>query len=216
VREIEAEARRRGVRVLHVARDRLDAEARTGAPQGVLAHAAPLAPADLDELCRPGAMPFLLGVDGVTDPQNLGALLRTAEAAGVTGVVLPRHRAAHVTPAVTKAAAGAVEHLPIAIVPGLPAGLARARGLGVWVVGLDPDGGESVFDLALVGEPLLVVLGSEGRGLSRLVRRRCDVLARIPLHGRLASLNVAAAGAIALFEVGRHRSARAPAQPKDG
>jgi 23S rRNA (guanosine2251-2'-O)-methyltransferase len=204
-REIEERAREAHVRVVRVSREALNAEARTGSPQGVLAHAASLWEADFGALCRDHPTPFLLGLDGVTDPQNLGALLRTAEGAGVTGVVLPRHRAAHVTPAVTKAAAGAVEHLPIAVVPGLPAALARARDHGLWVVGLDPAGDGSVFDLGLAPEPLLVVLGSEGSGLSRLTRQRCDVLARIPLHGRLASLNVAAAGAIVLFEISRHR-----------
>jgi 23S rRNA (guanosine2251-2'-O)-methyltransferase len=207
LREIGGLARDAGVRVQHVARARLDAEARTGAPQGVLAHADPIETTDLDELCRAGPVPFLLGVDGVTDPQNLGALLRSAEGAGATGVVLPRHRAVHVTPAVTKAAAGAVEYLSMAVVPGLPAALARARDLGVWVVGLDAAGHDSLFGLSLATEPLLLVMGAEGTGLSRLVRRRCDVVARIPLAGRLASLNVAAAGALALFEVARQRNA---------
>jgi 23S rRNA (guanosine2251-2'-O)-methyltransferase len=205
--EVAELARQKRARLQRVARARLDAEARTGAPQGVLAHADPLAPSELDDLCRAPPAPFLLGVDGVTDPQNLGALLRSAEGAGVTGVVLPRHRAVHITPAVTKAAAGAVEHLAIAVVAGMPAAVSRARELGVWVVGLDEDGGESLFELGLAAEPLLVLVGAEGTGLSRLVRRRCDVLLRIPLRGRLPSLNVAAAGALALFEVSRRRSA---------
>ena len=207
LREIEGQARGAHVRVQRVSRGRLDAEARTTAPQGVLAHADPLEPADLDELCRQGGPPFLLAVDGVTDPQNLGALLRSAEGAGVTGVVVPRHRAVHVTATVTKAAAGAVEYLPMALVPGIPAALARARELGVWAVGLDAEGGESLFGLTLATEPLVLVLGAEGAGLSRLTRQRCDVVVRVPLAGRLASLNVAAAGALALFEVSRQRAA---------
>ena len=210
LREIEDRARGTHVRVQRVSRGRLDAEARTTAPQGVLAHADPLEATDLDELCRPGDSPFLLAVDGVTDPQNLGALLRSAEGAGVTGVVVPRHRAVHVTATVTKAAAGAVEYLPMALVPGIPAALARARELGVWVVGLDAEGEESLFGLALATEPLILVLGAEGTGLSRLTRRRCDVVVRVPLAGRLASLNVAAAGALALFEVSRRRLAEKP------
>ena len=141
----------------------------------------------------------------MTDPGNLGALLRTAECAGVTGVVLPRHRAVHVTPTVAKAAAGAIEHLPMAVVSGLPAALARLRELGVWVVGLDM-GGEPIDRLTLADEPVVLVLGAEGRGLSRLVRQRCDVSSAIPLHGRLASLNVAAAAAIACWEISRRRT----------
>ena len=207
LREIEDRARGAGVCVQRVSRGRLDAEARTTAPQGVLAHADPLQATELDRLCRPDDSPFLLAVDGVTDPQNLGALLRSAEGAGVTGVVLPRHRAVHVTAAVTKAAAGAVEYLPMAIVAGIPAALARARELGVWVVGLDADGEESLFGLGLATEPLMLVVGAEGTGLSRLTRRRCDVAVRVPLAGRLESLNVAAAGALALFEVSRRRDA---------
>ena len=205
-----------GVPLRRVSGGRLAAEARTDAPQGVLAHARPLPEADLDELCRPlrsghagqgeAGRPFLLALDGVTDPQNLGGLLRTAEGAGVTGAVLPRHRAVHVTPAVTKAAAGAIEHVPLALVGGLPAALTRVRASGVWVVGLDPGAGESLYDLSVADEAVVVVLGAEGRGLSRLVRERCDVLVGIPLRGRIPSLNVAAAGALALFEVSRRRT----------
>ena len=202
-------ARRHRVPLRRVSRAQLDAEARTEAPQGVLAHAEPLPEADADDLWSAaggaGGAPFLLAVDGVTDPQNLGALLRTADAAGVTGVLLPRHRAVHVPPAVAKAAAGAIERLPMAVVAGMPAALARARERGCWAVGLAAEGDQSLFDLSLATEPLVVVLGAEGGGLSRLVRQRCDVLVRIPMRGTLPSLNVAAAGALALFEVARRR-----------
>ena len=210
VEEILRLAERARVPVRRVARSRLDGAARTEAPQGVLAHADPLPEADLDDLCRPrpdGTPPLLIAFDGVTDPHTLGALLRSAEAAGATGAVLPRHRAASVTPAATKAAAGAVERVPIALVGGLPAALARASELGVWVLGLTTEGGESLWQVTLGDGPLLVVVGAEGPGLSRLVRQRCDVLATIPLRGTLSSLNVSAAGAIALFELARKRSA---------
>ncbi len=206
------EADRRQVPVRRVPRHRIDAEAATTAPQGVLAHAEALPEADLDDLCQAagpnGQPPFLLAVDGVTDPGNVGALLRSAEAAGATGVLLPKHRASRVTPAVAKAAAGAIEHLPMALVPGMPSALARAKEVGCWVVGLAGDAGTSLFDLDLADQPLVVVLGAEGEGLSRLVRDRCDVLAAIPLAGSLPSLNVAAAGALALFEVARKRRNR--------
>ena len=192
-----------------VSRSRLEAEAATDAPQGVLAHARPLPEADFDDLCRPagaGPKPFLLAVDGVTDPHNLGALLRSAEAAGATGAVLARHRAVHVTPTVAKAAAGAIEHVPIAVVAGMPAGLARAKELGCWVVGLAGDGDQSLFDgLPVADEAIVVVVGAEGAGLSRLARARCDLVVSIPMRGRLGSLNVSAAAALALFEVSRRR-----------
>ena len=198
------------VPVRHVSRGKLEAESRSFAPQGVLAHAAPLPEADLEDLCRRASgkrpAPFLLALDGVTDPQNLGALLRTAEIAGVTGVVLPRHRAVHVTPTVAKAAAGAVEHLPMTVVPGLPAALSRLGQLGVWTIGLEAEATDSVFELTLAGEPVALVLGAEGSGLSPLARKRCDVLAAIPQFGRLGSLNVAAAAAVACYEIARRRA----------
>jgi 23S rRNA (guanosine2251-2'-O)-methyltransferase len=143
----------------------------------------------------------------VTDPGNLGALLRSAEGAGATGVVLPKHRTVHVTPTVAKAAAGAVEHLPMAVVPGLPAALSRAKQLGCWIVGLDDASDRSLFELEDLGrEPVVLVLGAEGSGLSRLVRSRCDIVVSIPMRGHLSSLNVAAAAALACYEVARQRA----------
>jgi 23S rRNA (guanosine2251-2'-O)-methyltransferase len=201
---LERLAAARGVRVRHVDRARLMAEARTDAPQGVLARAEPVAPADFDELLgEPGA--FLVALDGVTDPGNLGAVLRVAGAAGATGVVIPRHRAAPLTPAAVKAAAGAVEHVPVAVVGGIPAALERAARAEVWTVGLAAEGAASVFDLAVADRPLMLVLGAEGRGLARLARERCDLLAAIPMPGAVDSLNVATAAAVACFEVVRRR-----------
>jgi 23S rRNA (guanosine2251-2'-O)-methyltransferase len=201
IEDLAATAR---VPVRRVTPARLEAAAVTDAPQGVLAHAAPLPEADFDRLCA-DRRAFLLALDGVTDPRNVGALLRSAEGAGATGAVLPRHRAVHVTPAVAKAAAGAVERVPMAVVAGIPAALARAREAGCWVVGLAGDGGQSLFDLDVADQPLVLVVGAEGAGLSRLSRARCDVVARIPLRGTLPSLNVGTAGALGLFEVSRRR-----------
>lgn len=206
IREL-AQAER--VPVREVARGKFFAEARCEAPQGVLAKAAELPEVSLDDLAthRPGGRPpFLVAVDGVTDPGNLGALLRSAECAGASGVVLPRHRAVHITPTVTKAAAGAVEHLPFAVVGGLPTALQQLRQNGVWVVGLDGDGPTRLWDLPAADGPIALVLGAEGPGLSRLVRQRCDEIVSIPLGGSLESLNVAAAAALACFEVARARS----------
>jgi len=208
------------VLVREVGRGKFAAQARCEVPQGVLALVAPLEEADLDDLIAgtgagarrargPGGAkvaPFLVALDGVTDPGNLGAVLRSAECAGATGVVLPRHRAVHVTPAATKAAAGAIEHLPIALVGGLPGALARMRDAGVLVVGLDGAADRSLHDIGPADGPVCLVLGAEGRGLSRLVRERCDQVVAIPLRGRLASLNVASAATLACFEVVRQRS----------
>lgn len=197
------------VPVREVGRSKFFAETRCEAPQGVLAKAAPLQEVLLDDLAtaRPGGRPpFLVAVDGVTDPGNLGALLRSAECAGATGIVLPRHRAVHVTPTVTKAAAGAVEHLSFAVVGGLPTALQDLRKRGVWVVGLDAEGSTGLWDLPAADGPIALVLGAEGRGLSRLARQRCDAVVSIPLTGSVASLNVAAAAALACFEVARARA----------
>jgi 23S rRNA (guanosine2251-2'-O)-methyltransferase len=196
------------VPIREMSRTKFDASARTTSAQGVYADAAPLPEASLAELIRPddATVPFLLALDGVTDPGNLGALVRTAECAGVTGLVLPRHRAVHVTPTVTKSAAGAIEFVPMALVGGLPTALADMTAAGVWVVGLD-EGGDARLDALDLAQPTCLVLGAEGEGLSRLVRQRCDAVASIPLLGRLNSLNVAAAGAVACFEVARQRVA---------
>jgi len=218
--EIERLAARRRARLRVVPRRRLEAEARTDAPQGVLARAAALAETDLDDLCRSdgGPAPFLVVFDGVTDPHNLGSMLRSAECAGVTGVIVPRHRAAHVTPTVTKVAAGAVEHLAMAVVPGVPSALQRMTQAGVTTVGLDAAADSSLFALAddvrvnggggvdLAG-PVALVIGAEGKGLASLTRRRCAVVVSIPQQGTIESLNVAAAGAVAFFEVARTRRA---------
>jgi 23S rRNA (guanosine2251-2'-O)-methyltransferase len=198
------------VPVREISRGKFESMARTDAPQGVLALAAPLREHELDELARaePGEpAPFLLLLDGVTDPGNLGALLRSAECAGVTGVVLPRHRAANITPTVAKSAAGAIERLRMTTVPGLPSALSRLSDLGVWTVGLDAEGDTSLFDLPLAEEPVAMVLGAEGTGLSHLVKKRCDALVSIPLRGRVNSLNVSVAGALACYEVTRRREA---------
>jgi 23S rRNA (guanosine2251-2'-O)-methyltransferase len=201
-------ARSMRVQVTEVARKRLEAQARSEAPQGVLAFAAPLQDVELDSLLKrvPGNPPFLVAVDGVTDPGNLGALLRCCDGAGVHGVVLPKHRAVHITPTAAKAAAGAVEHVPMAMVGGLPAALARIKDAGIWVVGLDDEADKSLFELEdLAKEGICLVLGAEGNGLSRLARERCDLIVSIPMRGRLSSLNVSAAAALATYEVARHR-----------
>jgi len=208
--DIEALAVKRRVRVEYVSRRRIDSVARTDAAQGVVAQARPIEETPLEALCeasRRGRVPFLLVLDGITDPHNLGALLRSAECAGVTGIVLPRHRSAHLSPTVAKVAAGAIEYLPMALVPGIPTALQKLSQLGVWSVGLVGEAEQSLYALALGDQPVALVLGSEGAGLAALSRKRCDAVASIPQHGTLSSLNVSTAGAIACFDVARQRSA---------
>lgn len=209
VAEILELAQSARVPVRRVDRHQIAAAAESDAPQGVVARAEPLPEAELDALTRRGPdrpAPFLVVLDGVTDPHNLGAVMRSAVCAGATGMVVGRHRSAGLTATAVKAAAGAVEHLPVARVAGIPAALRVLASAGVWSVGLDVGASHSVWDLDLAGEPVALVLGSEGRGLSRLVRERCDAVVEIPLAGPLGSLNVSAAAALGCFEVARQRS----------
>ena len=184
--------------------ERFDVLTKTDQAQGVFADADAVSPAELDDLLA-AERPFLVALDGVTDPHNLGAILRTAETAGVTGVLLPRHRSAHLSPTAVKAAAGAVEYVPIALVAGIPQALERAHRAGVWSVGLDDGGDTNVMSLPLADGPIVVVLGAEGRGLARLTRERCELIASIPMRGNIASLNVSAAAAIALHAIAARR-----------
>ncbi len=193
-----------------MARGRIDAVAGTEAPQGVVASADPVQPVGLDDLARrpgPGGTPPLIVVlDGITDPHNLGAIMRSAVCAGASGAVIGRHRAARLTPAAVKAAAGAVEHLPVAVAVGIPAALRELAAASVWTVGLDADADAGLWDLRVASEGVALILGAEGRGLSRLTRDVCELTVSIPLIGPLGSLNVSAAAALACFEVARGRA----------
>lgn len=197
-------AREAKVPIREIGRGAFDALSQTDSAQGVLAEAAPLPTIDVEQLID-DRLPFMVMVDGVTDPNNLGAIFRSADAAGATGIVLPRHRSARVSATVTKAAAGAVEHVPIATVAGVPGAISLMRERDVWTVGLDETGHRSIFDLTVADQPLCLVLGAEGPGLSRLTRERCDELVSIPMGGAVASLNVSAAATVAMFEVVRRR-----------
>jgi 23S rRNA (guanosine2251-2'-O)-methyltransferase len=202
--EIEREARRQRVSLLAVPMGRLEREARTEGHQGVVARAARVPTVTLAELVAVDD-PFLLVCDGVTDPRNLGAMLRSAEGAGVTGVVLPRHRSARLTPAVTKTAAGAIEHLAFCDVPGVPSALADLARAGVLTVGLAGESCDSLYDLDLSNAPVALVVGGEERGLSTLTRKRCVKVVALPQRGALESLNASVAVAVAAYEVARQR-----------
>jgi 23S rRNA (guanosine2251-2'-O)-methyltransferase len=210
--DLQALARERGVRVESVPRSMLDAAASTGANQGVLAVVAAIEPIDLDELLAlpltTREPPFFLALDGVEDPRNLGALVRSAGAAGCHGVLVPRHRSAPLSAVAVKASAGALQHVPVAGVVNLARALEHLREAGLWCIGLDTDADASLFELDLADEPVCVVVGGEGAGLHRLVRDACDLLVRIPMAGQVESLNASVAGALALFEVRRRRAGK--------
>lgn len=172
--------------------------------QGVVAHLAPKRFQTLDEILDSAANPLFLILDGIEDPQNLGAILRTAEGAGVNGVFLPERRAAGLTDAVTSASAGAVEHVSICRVTNLVRTMETLKDRGLWFVGAEGGGERLWYEYDYRG-PVGLVLGSEGKGLRPLVKKACDVILSLPLLGRISSLNVSAAAAVFLYEAVRQR-----------
>jgi 23S rRNA (guanosine2251-2'-O)-methyltransferase len=184
----------------------LTEEAGTPDHQGVVAWCEPFRYADAYELAA-AESPLLVCLDQVTDPHNLGAVVRSAEGVGATGVVLPAHGSVRVTPAVCRASAGAVEHVPVAVVPNLARYLGEVKSDDLWAYAADSEGTVSLWDADLTGGVALV-LGAEGKGVRPLVRRTCDATVSIPLAGKVGSLNVSVAAAVLLFEARRQRRAR--------
>lgn len=201
-----------GIPVRMEGREQLTRMVRTDAHQGVVAVVAERGYCSLEDLLLPRNGPlFLLALDGVEDPHNLGALLRTADGAGVDGVLLPERRAASVNATVVKTSAGAAEHVRIARVTNLVRALEELKRQNIWCVGLD-ERGTLHYDAYDYRSPCVLVLGGEGGGLHDLVRRTCDHLLRIPMAGQVSSLNVSVAGAIVMYEAARQRrSATMPA-----
>ncbi len=206
--ELTRLARRTAAKVRSAPRQKLDRLAGSRDHQGAVAVVADYRYRDLDELVAAarasGEAPLLVLLDGVEDPQNLGAITRTADALGAHGVVIPRDRAAGITPAAARASAGAVEHCPVARVVNLARTLEDLKGLGIWSVAADPDGERPLPEVDLSG-PVALVVGGEGRGVRPLVKRTCDHIARIPMAGQVASLNASVAAAIVLYEAARQR-----------
>ncbi len=201
LQEIIDLARRASVPVRFEPRASIDRMAGTAAHQGVVALGAARKYADLD---RASAAQLVVVLDGVEDPHNLGAIIRTAHAAGAGSVVIPERRSAGLTDVVAKAAAGALEHMPIARVTNINRSLEDLKERGFWIYGLDERGTES-YDQVKYSTPTAVVLGGEGKGLHEQVRKHCDVLVRIPMEGKISSLNVSVAAGIVLFEWKRRR-----------
>lgn len=207
--EIVKLAEKAKVPVSRVDRHDLDRQLRQINHQGVVLECGDYPYAEIEEclaLADERSEPaFLLLLDHLQDPQNVGTLIRTAEAVGVHGVVLPGRRAAEVTPAVVNASAGATEHLRIAVVSNLASAMADLQRQGVWVVGVEEDEKSQEFDTVDLDMPLALVLGAEGTGMARLTRERCDFLVKLPMRGAIESLNVAVAGSIMLYQAWRAR-----------
>lgn len=213
-RDVQRLAGSLGVPVRVVSRAELDVKAPGLRHQGVLAYV-PEKAFDAEDLLYREADPqhLLLALDGVQDPHNLGACLRTAEAVGITAVIIPKDRSAGLTAVARKSAAGAAERVPLVSVTNLSRTLTRLKELGYWVTGLAGEATETVFDADLTG-PTVLVMGAEGEGLRRLTRETCDRLVRIPMQGKVESLNVSVAAAVCLYEAFRQRTAaRRPGKP---
>ena len=215
LRELLELARQRGITVRHARRSDLDREAGNTHHQGVIARVAAPQYADADDLLEALAAqvgqqpePLALILDGIEDPRNLGAILRTAECAGAAGVFIPERRAVGLNETVAKASAGAVEHLPVARVTNLSVLIRQLKERNVWVVGTDGDAAMNYTDWDW-NRPSAIVLGAEGVGLHRLVRENCDALVSIPVLGKIKSLNVSVAAAIILYEALRQRASSA-------
>ncbi len=203
--ELRSLAVRRDVSVHRVSAGELDRLSGHGVHQGVVATVRRPVDHTVADLVRGESASLLVVLDGIQDPRNLGAIARTVDAAGATGIVLQTRRAAAATGAAVKASAGALTHVRLAPVVNIGRALVEIAAAGVWTVGLDSDEDRSLYDLDLT-VPLALVVGSEGRGLRRLVRDRCDWLASLPMQGRVSSLNVSVAAGVALFEVVRQRA----------
>lgn len=199
-------AKDRNIVIQYVAKNKLDQISQGSAHQGVAALVAPYTYSSIDDILKKAnelnETPLLVILDGIEDPHNLGAIIRTAECGGVHGVIIPKRRSAHVTETVYKSSAGAVEHMLIAKVNNISDAIERLKEEGLWIYGADVEGKDYYFDIGLDG-PIALVIGNEGKGLSRLVKEKCDFLLRIPMLGKISSLNASNAASILIYDVVR-------------
>lgn len=205
---IKREASKRGCPVKYVTKERLDQISETGKHQGVIAHAAAYAYAEVEDILENARdkeeAPFIILLDNIEDPHNLGAIIRTANLAGAHGVIIPKNRAVGLTATVAKASAGAINYTPVAKVTNLGQTIEELKKEGLWFVCADMDG-TRMYDLDLKG-PIGLVIGNEGSGVGRLVKEKCDFTATIPMHGDIDSLNASVAAGVLAYEIVRQRS----------
>ena len=211
VRTIVREAKKHDTIVNFVPKERLDSMSETGHHQGVMAYAAAYEYAEVEDILKiaeeKGEPPFLFLLDGIEDPHNLGAIIRTANLAGAHGVIIPKRRAVGLTATVARTSAGALNYTPVAKVTNMAATIEDLKKRGIWFVCADM-GGESMYRLNLTG-PIGLVIGNEGEGVSRLVKEKCDMIASIPMKGDIDSLNAAVATGVLAYEIVRQRLAKA-------
>lgn len=208
VKEVISLAKEQGLVIQFVERSKIEGIAGGLRHQGVLAYVAPVAYSDLETILQAaetkGEAPFLLLLDELEDPHNLGALLRTADATGVHGVLIPKRRSVPLTATVAKTSAGAVEYVPVARIGNIAQTLRKLKDKGFWVAGADMDGSQNYYEADLTG-PLVLVVGSEGHGMSRLTKEQCDFIVKMPMVGKINSLNASVAGSILMYESMRQR-----------
>lgn len=213
VNQILAMAREKHILIQEIDRSKLDAMSQTQAHQGVIALVAAKDYVEVEDILKiaadSGKPPFIIILDEITDAYNLGSILRTANAAGVHGVIIPKRRAVGLTMAVSKASAGAIEYVPVARVTNIVQTIESLKKQNIWVVGTDATGDKAYFDRDLTGA-IALVIGSEGEGMGKLVRESCDFIVNIPMSGQITSLNAAVAGAVVTFEILRQRSKKNP------
>lgn len=206
INKIVGIAKDKNILIQYVDKNKLDQIAQGGSHQGIAALVTPYVYFSIDDILKKAdkqeKAPFILILDGIEDPHNLGAIVRTAECAGVHGIIIPKRRAAHVTSTVYKSSAGAVEHMMITKVNNLSDAIEKLKKKGLWIYGADVDGESYYFNTDLKGS-IALVIGSEGKGISRLVKEKCDFLLKIPMFGKVSSLNASNAASILIYEVVR-------------
>lgn len=213
INQIIAIARQNHIVIQEVDRSRLDTMSETHSHQGVIALVSPRNYAEVDDILKAaadsGRPPFIVILDEITDPHNLGSIIRTSNAAGVHGVIIPKRRAIGLTSVVSKASAGAVEYVPVARVTNIVQTIEYLKKQNIWVVGTDASGEKAYYDHDLTGG-IALVIGSEGEGMGKLVREACDFVVSIPMLGEISSLNAAVAGAVVIYEIVRQRNSKKP------
>ncbi|KPU26547.1 RNA methyltransferase [Caloranaerobacter sp. TR13] len=209
VKKIKAIAKEKGIVIQYVDRNKLDSISYANSHQGVIAIASAYEYKTVEDILNYAKNrnedPFIIILDGIKDPHNLGAIMRTAECAGVHGIIIPKRRSVGLTPVVAKSSAGAIEYLPVAKVSNIVYTMEELKEKGIWICAADMDGESNYYEKDLRG-PLAIVIGSEGEGMSRLVKEKCDFLVKIPMKGNVTSLNASVAASILIYEVLKQRS----------
>ncbi|MED5019928.1 23S rRNA (guanosine(2251)-2'-O)-methyltransferase RlmB [Paenibacillus chibensis] len=204
------EAKKLGIIIQQVDKRKLDQLAPGVQHQGVVAQAAPYAYAEVEDILlaaeNKGEPPFILLLDEIEDPHNLGSILRTADCTGVHGVIVPKRRSAQVTATVSKTSAGAAEYVPVARVTNLGQTIDSLKEKGIWVVGTDVSAAQGIYETNVFDGPVAIVIGNEGKGMGRLIREKCDVLIKLPMNGQINSLNASVAAGVVMYEVLRRRN----------